>query len=484
MRRTRIPALLLLIGLAGSGVAAPANPKAAPSAKKAAAVRAKAKAPVRSGRKPAPRSAVKTAAGGKAKPVAKPAPPPPSPAVKAIAVEIRAQASGAIGKVYAGRGYWPLWAATGRIGREADAFLAMLDSAGLDGLRPGSYGPAELRKTVAAAASGEAPAVAAAELALSRAYAGYVADVRRPPAVGMTYLDAELKPRRLRARDVLRQAAMPTDFAEYVASMGWMSPHYVRLRTLVGAAQAAGAERAVLDRLRLNLDRARLLPGPWVRHIVVDAASARLFYYQGGKQQGTMRVVVGTPETPTPMLAGMVRYAILNPYWNVPTDLVRSRIAPRILAGKSLTALRFEALSDWSPSATRLDPRTVDWNAVAAGEREVRLRQLPGGSNAMGKMKFMFPNDLGIYLHDTPDKALMAKPARYFSNGCVRLEDAPKLGRWMFGKSLVAAAKRPEQDMALTDPVPVYLTYFTATSTEGGFSFLPDVYGRDGKTRS
>ncbi|MBW8911704.1 MAG: L,D-transpeptidase family protein, partial [Sphingomonas sp.] len=203
------------------------------------------------------------------------------------------------------------------------------------------------------------------------------------------------------------------------------------------------------------------------------------WYYEKGKAQGMMRVVVGTAETPTPMLAGMVRYAVLNPYWNVPVDLARKRIAPKILAGASPASMRIEALSDWSASARRLEPADVDWNAVALGRKTVRLRQLPGGNNAMGRMKFIFPNDLGIYLHDTPDRSLLAKNDRHFSNGCIRLENAPALGRWFFGRPLVAASKKPEQATALPAPVPVYLTYFTATPTERGIGFLNDIYGRD-----
>jgi murein L,D-transpeptidase YcbB/YkuD len=122
-------------------------------------------------------------------------------------------------------------------------------------------------------------------------------------------------------------------------------------------------------RIRLNLDRARLLPGPWTRHIVVDAASSQLWYYQGGKQQGTMRVVTGMPDTQTPMLAGMVRYAILNPYWNVPPDLAQKRIAPKVLAGASLTAMKYEARSDWGAGATTIDPATIDWQAVTTRRR-------------------------------------------------------------------------------------------------------------------
>jgi murein L,D-transpeptidase YcbB/YkuD len=461
MRHVRIPALALLIAVAGTGLAQSDDARAFAQAKKSAANAGKAVA-----KKPAAKApADKTADAPKA-----------TPATRAIAVQIREQIGGKTKRFYASRGFWPIWASTGRLGPEADAFIDMLETADLDGLRPRSYNPDRVREAVQAARSGDPAAVARAEIALSDAMADYVADVRRPSDVGMTYLDEEVKPRKLKAENVLRAAVLTKSFASYVRDMGWMSPQYVRLRKLAATPRLSADDRA---RLQLNLDRARLLPGPWTRHIVVDAASAQLFFYQGGKQVGTMRVVAGTPQTPTPMLAGMVRYAILNPYWNVPTDLVRKNIAPKVLAGRSLASMRFEALSDWSTDAAKLDPKAIDWPAVAGGHQEVRVRELPGPGNSMGRVKFMFPNDLGIYLHDTNNKALLKKPDRHFSNGCVRLEDAPTLGKWLLGKPITAFSKKPEQGVPLPEAVPVYLTYFTATPTADGVGFLKDVYGRD-----
>jgi L,D-transpeptidase YcbB len=261
--------------------------------------------------------------------------------------------------------------------------------------------------------------------------------------------------------------------------MGWMSPHYVAMRTMLDRARDGGRPESTLRRIRLNMERARVLPGPWAHHIVVDAASGRLWFYQAGREAGKMRVVVGKATSQTPMLAGMMQYAILNPYWNVPVDLAQTLIAPKVLAGQSLKSMGFEALSDWGPNPSRLDPATIDWSAVASGARELRLRQLPGGSNSMGQVKFMFPNDQGIFLHDTPDRALFAKSSRHFSNGCVRLEDAAALSKWLFGKPIRAGSKNPERAVALTVPVPVYLTYFTTTPTKQGVGFLEDVYSRD-----
>lgn len=231
--------------------------------------------------------------------------------------------------------------------------------------------------------------------------------------------------------------------------------------------------------IRLNLERVKVLPSAYTRHIVVNAAAAQLWAYEGGKQQEAMRVIVGKPTEQTPMLAGMLRYAILNPYWNVPSDLVQHRIAPKMLGGESFAKMNYQALSDWSASPQIINPASVDWSAVAAGRQNLRIRQLPGKTNAMGRMKFMFPNDQGIYLHDTPDKALFKEKQRWFSSGCVRLEDAPRLGKWLFRKPLNTLSKEPEQQVPLPEAVPVYLTYLTAFPTPTGLVFLEDGYGRD-----
>jgi murein L,D-transpeptidase YcbB/YkuD len=413
------------------------------------------------------------------KPVAKVASPADTALSKAVAGELRTQAHGPIGAFYAKRGYWPLWVHEGGVGAEAKAFLHDLDTASLDGLRPGRYDADGLRSIVSGAGSDPAK-LATAELALSRALVDYVADVRRAPDAGITWLDPDLKPGKLKPQQVLRAAEVAPSFPAYVTGMGWMSPLYADLRAAIDKTGTDGLDDGQKRSLRLTMDRLRILPGPDTRSIVVDAASARLYYYDAGKQQGTMRVVVGAKESQTPMLAGRVRYAILNPYWNVPVDLVQKKIAPRVLAGASLKAMHYEALADWSPGAAVVDPSSIDWNAVAAGSQEARVRQLPGGPNFMGKVKFMFPNNYGIYLHDTPERALLSKPDRHLSNGCVRLEDAPAIGRFLIGKSFTTTSKQPEQDVPLGQPVPVYLTYLTAVPTAKGVGFVPDVYGRDG----
>jgi murein L,D-transpeptidase YcbB/YkuD len=234
--------------------------------------------------------------------------------------------------------------------------------------------------------------------------------------------------------------------------------------------------------LRLNLERARALPAQLGRrYVLVDAAAAQLWMYEDGEATGSMRVAVGRPMEPTPMMAAMIRHLTLNPYWNVPPDLARTRIAPGVVreGPRHLRNLRYEVLSDWTENATMVQPASIDWRAVVAGRREVRLRQLPGPGNAMGRMKFMFPNQLGIYLHDTPDRSLLREETRLVSAGCVRLEDAPRLARWLFGRVPATRGSTPEQRLNLPEPVPVYITYLTVAPEPQGVALRPDVYSRD-----
>jgi len=199
------------------------------------------------------------------------------------------------------------------------------------------------------------------------------------------------------------------------------------------------------------------------RYVLVDAASARLFMVEDAQIRDSMRVIVGKPEAQTPTLASKIYYATLNPYWNVPADLARKLIAPNVLKHGTvyLRERHYEVLASFAEGAPEISPDDVDWQAVADGRAAVKVRQLPGPANSMGQVKFGFPNNDGIFLHDTPRKELFAADARNISNGCVRLEDAPRLARWLLGHDpgLVVASSAPEQHVMLPRAVPIYITY-------------------------
>jgi murein L,D-transpeptidase YcbB/YkuD len=238
-------------------------------------------------------------------------------------------------------------------------------------------------------------------------------------------------------------------------------------------------------KLLMNMERARRLPaqGTVKRYILVDAGSARLWMYENGQVVDSMRVIVGAPSSATPMMAALMRFASINPYWNVPVDLVATLIAPRVVSGGAsyLADRRYEVLDSWEADAKVIEPSSINWSAVAAGKSEARVRQLPGGANSMGAIKFMMPNDYGIYLHDTPNKALFGDDERWVSNGCVRLEDAERLARWIFGGMPRPSHADREDHLQLYEPMPVYITYLTAAPDGAATLFRPDPYGRDAK---
>ena len=237
-------------------------------------------------------------------------------------------------------------------------------------------------------------------------------------------------------------------------------------------------------RIAINMERAWRLPATnaFDRYVLVDSGAAMAYLIDRDRIADSMRVVVGSRATKTPMMAALLRNAKANPYWNVPPELIRSLTAKRIQEqGLSyLDSFHYEVLGNWNPDAPVIDPKTVNWRAIATGRQEptIRVRQLPGPWNSMGEMKFEMPNDYGIYLHDTPIKEVFAKEDRWISNGCVRLEDYRRFASWVFGRTPQATSSR-EQLFELPRPVPVYMTYLTVEASGNGVAFRPDPYGFD-----
>lgn len=277
--------------------------------------------------------------------------------------------------------------------------------------------------------------------------------------------------------------AGPYDAALGAAVLAFREAHGLAARPVADGETIAALNRGAAHYeavIIANLDRLRALPVGSGRYVVVDTRAAQLRMIAGGRQVDAMRVIVGKRGMETPLLAGFIRYAMVNPYWNVPPDLVRHTIAPAVLRGgvDTLRQRNFVLSSDWQ-STDPLDPGDVDWQAIAEGRESVWVRQRPGGRNMMGAVKFMLPNDLGIYLHDTPDKTLFARADRRLSSGCVRVEDAGKLAQWLFGRAILGGDPTPDRRVDLSEPVPVFTTYLTASVADGQVRFVTDVEQRD-----
>lgn len=256
---------------------------------------------------------------------------------------------------------------------------------------------------------------------------------------------------------------------------------------IAGKATVASLNRGApyyVKRLAINTERAYRLPktGLFPRYVVVDVGAAEAYLVDHDRVVDGMRVVVGAPKTKTPMMAVLLKDAKANPYWNVPPELIRSLTAKRI-GQQGLSYLKdfhYEVLSDWSGNGQPVDPKSVNWKAIASGRQQptVLVRQLPGPWNSMGKMKFETPNEFGIYLHDTPHKELFGESDRWVSNGCIRLADYKRFASWVFGGVPQPSTSR-EQTFPVPQPVPVFITYLTASARGNGVVFRPDPYGWD-----
>jgi len=379
---------------------------------------------------------------------------------------------------YASRGDAPLWLGANQDGSARD-LVAILKRAQIEGLASGQELASRAEALMARGNAGDHQAALEADRLLSAGWVQYVQLLRRPPS-GLVYGESWIAPRAESAQDILKLAAAARSLDEHVKSVAAVNPLYASIRDAAFAQyQATGFPPD--SRVSTSLERTRILPAKG-RYVVVDAASARLLMIDDGQTVDSMRVIVGKsdPSTQTPMLASVIHYATLNPYWHVTPELVRSLIARNVLdQGVGYLKTRGYQVLAADGSGQLLDPTTVDWHAVAAGTQAVRVRQLPGPANSMGRIKIGFANSSDIYLHDTPNKDLFAQDDRTLSHGCVRLEDAERLGRWLMGREPQATSSDPEQNVQLPRPVPIYVTYLTAGVENGQLTFANDPYRRD-----
>jgi len=312
---------------------------------------------------------------------------------------------------------------------------------------------------------------------VSTAWVRYVQAMKRP-VEGVSFGDPALELRQLSAASILSSATYTPSLAAYVDATANVNPLYSALRD---DAIASGQQSD--PHVLASLDRLRLIPATG-RAILVDVANAQLMMLKDGNVTDTMKVIVGKPDFPTPLLAGKIWYVTFNPYWHIPQDVAKRKVAPIVLKrGVSyLKAARYQTVAAFGGDKEEpIDPTSVDWKAVAAGDVEVHIRQLSGPYNMMGKMKFGFDNDYGIFLHDTPHKDLFAKTRRNLSLGCVRVEHPQELAEWLLGHEPPVPGDDSEQNVLIgKQGVPIYVTYLTARPDGDKIAFADDVYKLDG----
>jgi murein L,D-transpeptidase YcbB/YkuD len=408
-------------------------------------------------------------------------------------LHVSAQAWKDTREFYSRRQHAPAWTMAGQAMR-ADAAIALLGRSREHGLVPVNYDEQDILRLRSLLMSEDAPEPGSEE----RARALAQADVRvtatlltlgRDVAIGRNKpqrIDPQWKTRR-QTPDLV--STLVTAVEDGITTwLDTIKPKH---------AQYAALQKALTDpamsqhtnQIALNLERWRWMPDDLgSRYIVVNIPSFHLEAHENGQTALQLKVVVGKPDHKTPVFSDLMTTTVFSPYWNVPDSIVEGETAPAAARDPGfLTRNNIEILRVSKSGARPVDPSTVDWDNPEA-LKALAFRQKPGASNALGHVKFLFPNPYDVYLHDTPADALFARAGRAFSHGCVRVEEPEALARWVLEDSpewtdekIVAAMHAgEEQQVKLKHTIPVHIVYFTAWADDAGsVRLVPDVYGYD-----
>jgi murein L,D-transpeptidase YcbB/YkuD len=273
------------------------------------------------------------------------------------------------------------------------------------------------------------------------------------------------------------------------AVMGFQYTHRLEADGAVGKNSYAALNipvKARIDQIRVNLERAR-----WVFHklppdfIAVDIAGFRAYHFEGINRTWSSKVQVGKPFRKTPVFKSKIKYIVFNPTWTVPPTILAKDILPKIK--KNPGYLSKMKISVIDRKGRKVDPKSVNWSKYSKSV-PYTLRQEPGPHNALGRIKFIFPNKYFIYLHDTPSRSLYGRKDRAFSSGCIRVEKNIELAEILLNdpakwnrESIQKVLDTNEiTRVNLPQPKPVMLIYATIRfDDDGNYTFKKDIYGRD-----
>lgn len=236
-----------------------------------------------------------------------------------------------------------------------------------------------------------------------------------------------------------------------------------------------------------NMERWRWMPRELgAFNVMVNIPEFRLAISRDGQEEYTTRVVVGTTKNQTPVFSNAIRHIVVNPYWNVPSSILRGEVAPAVLRNPGyIDNNNYDLLYNGTP----VSPWQVDWAQVSPSNFPFRVRQRPGPGNALGQIKFLFPNKHDVYLHDTPSKSLFARDFRAYSHGCVRVQNPMEFADALMANepnisraSLEAMFGSSERWVNPEAQIPVHIAYFTVrVEADGSLRSFGDVYGHNAK---
>ncbi len=387
---------------------------------------------------------------------------------------------------YAARQNEPLWIGPDGYNERAKTVLEALTLAGADGLRPQDY---TVSAHVKAGFSDKDDAnKVEAELVLTSAVIRYARDAR----------GARIHPKRISAlitaeptlpqpEEVLGALAIAENAGKALELFNPQQDGYQALRSKLAELRSKPGSPVSLEaEIIANMERWRWLPRDLgLSYILVNIPEYELRVFRDGKIVHQTHVIVGKRETPTPIFSGQMDHLIVNPYWNIPPSIALKEMLPQLQRDPyALQRKGFEVVK----GGKVVDPASIDWSS---GVRNVGIRQPPGERNALGFIKFMFPNQHAVYLHDTPSRRLFANASRAYSHGCVRVMEPFKLAEIVLSAETGMSEKRlrsmiggPERYLNLKNTLPVHIGYFTAFVDDAGqLQARPDIYGHSRKVR-
>jgi murein L,D-transpeptidase YcbB/YkuD len=312
------------------------------------------------------------------------------------------------------------------------------------------------------------------------------------------------QPPLLDPRKVIDAAAVTSTPDAYLRSLHPQHPQFERLRRLYIAARhtdpreddvtngkGKGAKKRAnaqptREKILVNMEQWRWMPDDLGRfHVWVNVPEYMVRVIKDGREVHAERVVVGRQTTPTPIFSDEMQYIIFHPYWNVPDSIKNNELLPSLQMG-DYSVLSRQNLRI-ALRGRDVDPATIDWGR--ADMRKYHIYQPPGGGNALGLVKFLFPNKHDVYLHDTPSKGLFESQTRAYSHGCIRVRQPMKLAEVLLGEDqgwspnrVTMTVQRGPQDnqVNMRGKIPVHLTYFTMwVDDDGRVRTFTDVYDHE-----
>jgi murein L,D-transpeptidase YcbB/YkuD len=273
--------------------------------------------------------------------------------------------------------------------------------------------------------------------------------------------------------------------AAVINSLRPVHQQYVALAKQLAKAKSKEKARKIM----VNMERWRWLPRDMGRrHVLVNQPAYEMYIRVGETIVDRRKVVVGKPYHKTPMFSYALKYAEFNPTWTVPRSIAGEEFLPKLRRNPSyLSNQGYKIYSSWEEDAEELDVKSVNWSRVNSKDFPYRIVQVPGKRNALGKVKFMFPNRFKVYLHDTPSKKLFSSASRAYSHGCIRVEKPLEFATKLFSSQLLSKSKIDKilatentTKVKLRKAVPIHLTYFTMwVEANGKLKSYKDVYKRD-----